>query len=143
MLLRMTRTLAVRVALDLYDALDKDDRAAVLGLVSPSVEVVPAAPGASRVLPVQRGHEGFRRWWRRLDDEGLRVRLFVRDSWPVGDRAVCEVVVTNEKRGHLDIARVVWLVTTLDKSGRVTHNHSFRSREEAQAAAEALGGPSA
>jgi ketosteroid isomerase-like protein len=57
----------VQVALEFYDALNRDDREAALDLTHPDVEIVTIAGEATGVANIDSGHEGLKRFWAQLD----------------------------------------------------------------------------
>jgi hypothetical protein len=133
-------TPVVKAALALYDAMNRDDRAAVVGLLHENVQIVAAAAKSAGVDDVQSGHDGMRRLWDQLDAKQRRVRIVVREVREVGGRAVSLLAVTNVTAGgSYDIASIVWAVVSIDDQGLIVSSWSYLSEEEALAAARTNG----
>jgi hypothetical protein len=126
----------VQAALALYNATNRDDRQAVLDLMHTDVEIVTAAAEAMASPRSRAGHSGLRRFWARLDAQGRKVRVAVREAQDVEGRAVCKLAVTNEVGGKHALAEVVWAVVTVDDEGLIVSTWSVRSEREALEAAE-------
>jgi hypothetical protein len=125
----------VRAAVAVYDALNRDDRAAVIALLHKDVQIVAAGAKSAGVDDVQSGHAGMRRLWDQLDAKQLRARIIVREAREVGGRAVSLLAITNvTAEGSYDLASMVWAVVSIDDDGLVVSTWSYLSEEEALAA---------
>jgi hypothetical protein len=123
---------AVFAALALFDAVNRDDRAAQLRLVADDVSLRSAAAYGTGVRELDTGLECIRRCWRQFDAPGMRPRVTVLEARRVDGRALCKITLTRERAaGRLNIATTLWSVVAVGPDGKITSYASFRTFDEA------------
>jgi ketosteroid isomerase-like protein len=118
------------------DAWNRGDLDGILNLLDPDVSI--HLSGAFPDLSIDyRGHEGFRKFWRAMNDMWSPLEMEAGEIEPIGELLMSGVTFRGTGREGIQVERVFYFLWEIDEeSGEAAAYSSHRDRESALEAAE-------
>ena len=118
------------------DAWNRGDVDGVLELLDPDVRI--HLSGAFPDLSIEyRGHDGFRKFWRAMNDMWSPLEMEAGEIEPIGDLLMSGITFRGTGREGIQVERVFYFLWEIDEErSKVTAYSSHRDRESAVEAAD-------